>query len=86
LQTPELARTALTIFMAFTTAAAMACLVRHTVYAGILGLGFSLTVVSRIIQVFPDEFANQSLVLITVIIVGTILAWLAVRYDWGFKP
>jgi ABC-type transport system involved in multi-copper enzyme maturation permease subunit len=84
----------------FATAVAMTCLVRHAVYAAVLStgaIGLSVVVAAGIAWIaiavrsgmLPAwQEPTTSIVLSGLVgcfIVGTLLAWLAARYDWGQK-
>ena len=85
----------------FAAAVAMTCLVRHAVYAAILSIAFVFLpffVVSGVWYVmgimglvksyrtFWEPMAsNAAFGLVLSFCIGTVLAWLAMRYDWGRK-
>jgi hypothetical protein len=73
----------------YTAAMAAICLIRQNIYAAILGVGLvTLIVVIPMIWIDPQRVRLQSVIvaLSTITTVAcTLVAWLAVRYDWGRK-
>jgi hypothetical protein len=73
----------------FAAAVAAICLIRQTIYAAILGVGFVALVV-MIPWIWMDPlYMRVGSVIVTVsaltTVATTLVAWLAVRYDWGRK-
>jgi hypothetical protein len=73
----------------YAAAVAAICLIRQTIYAAILGGGLiSGLVVISMKWVYPEHMPLESVVMILstiTMLACTLVAWLAVRYDWGRK-
>lgn len=73
----------------YTSAMAMICLIRQPVYAAILGCGTLLIGVCVVLVLFGEDVLEfESTVFLiegVTAVLATILAWMAVRYDWGAK-
>ena len=91
----------LTPMWIFFAAALVTCLVRHAIYAAILGLAAMYTGFLVLLGLYWSTKAALGLVqwqdgvdptnretagiISVLVVVYTLLAWLAVRYDWGLK-
>jgi predicted permease len=73
----------------FASSVATTCLVRQPVYACLLSLGTVLILFGTVASKIHDEEIALAVVAVLmglVTIVSTLLAWLSVRYDWGWQP
>lgn len=85
----------------FPTFVLVTCLVRQAIYTAVLGIGAMFTgliTIATIVRTWmlrgtawdSDTFWSfgpfeDAVAIVTMTILYTILAWLAVRYDWGWK-